>query len=112
MKPWKCFVLCVGLLLFCLPQVVFGSSRDTSEVGIGFVSEGGQPTPKPTEPKENVIPQTTQKADQKYQGTRVKNLPKTGEQTSATLQVWGAVCMIAVFWLFLFKQLREEEDYE
>ena len=112
MNQWKRLVLFVGLFLFCLPQLAVGKEVDTSEVGIGFATESEQPAPKPIEPKENVIPLTTRQADQPYQGTRAKNLPQTGDQTAGILRAWGVACMIAVFWLFLFKQLREEEDYE
>lgn len=81
-----------------------------NDVGIGFKSGSSQPASN--DPVENVLPMTNARSNGYYQGAQLKRLPQTGDRTSMTLRLWGSVCLILVFWLFLFRQLREEEENE
>lgn len=81
-----------------------------AEVGIGFTSNTNQPAAN--EPIENVLPMTNARSATYYQGTQAKRLPQTGDHATFILRFWGILCLILVFWLFLFRQLREEEENE
>ena len=108
----KCIIFCLlaAVLLFSLPQITFGIETVNNEVGIGFKNGPSQPGPKDS--VENVPPMTNDQSNGHYQGAQLKRLPQTGDRTSMTLRLWGSFCLILVFWLFLFRQLREEEENE
>lgn len=115
----KSKILCLLSVLFLigLPQETFGKEIRNNEVGIGFTSELNDPKQIESEtsmPVENVLPLTitNKRSSNYYRSTRIKTFPRTGDQTSFSLRIWGIVCVIAVFWLFLFNQLREEEENE
>lgn len=112
-KGIKTIILLGLLLLLNVPQATSAADIGTGEVGIGFASKTQQPADT-TAPIDNVLPLTSTKAgaSEQLQTTQVKRLPQTGDQTAQRLHRLGLLCLISVFWLFLFHQLREEDAHE
>lgn len=91
--------------------MTIGKEVGTNEIGIGFANGASQPTP--SQPINNVLPMTTARSGNYYEAAALKRLPQTGDKTSLNMQFLGAVCLMLVFWVFLFLQLqKEEETYE
>lgn len=91
--------------------MTLGKEVGTNEIGIGFANGQNQSTP--SQPINNVLPMTTTRSRSYYGATVQKRLPQTGDKTALNMQFLGAICLILVFWFFLFLQLqKEEETYE
>lgn len=104
-------IVIIGLvfLLFSIP--LSASAQEKSDVGIGFEKDIYEPIREPT-PINNVLPSTTRYNQATPYYSSGKSLPQTGSRQSRYLQLAGIFCLVAFFWLFLFLQLREEEEYE
>lgn len=129
MKGKKWLIL-FSIIALVSPLVAFGKETE-DQIGIGFQEEQPvdlkepvnrkeptDPTPMPyEEPKEtapfnNVLPYTLGSARNYYASESRNNLPKTGELRQTGMQWLGFFCVACNFWLFLFTQLKEEEDDE
>lgn len=102
----------VVLVAFSFPQHEEAQEIGATDIGIGFAETTYQALKEP--PIENVLPMTNIKTipNYRYRTTRDNSLPQTGDQASHTLQIWGILCLMCFFWLFLIHQLTEGEDYE
>lgn len=110
-KQLKKYLLLTLFLFLCSSTTAFGTTVDQAdtEVGIGFTASPtmGKDPAKPM----NVLPSTsTQSRD--YSAS-AKRFPNTGEKRQTRFyQVIGLLCLMGCFWLFLGKQLKEEDAHE
>lgn len=111
LKNKKGLFFFVVVLAFCFPQLSLAEEVGTTEAGIGFA---GTYQPPKKSPIDNVLPMTNIKSELQgsYPLAQGKLLPKTGEQHAPLLRIVGIFCCMSAFWLFLFNQLWEEEDYD
>ncbi|WP_123862767.1 peptidase [Enterococcus durans] len=103
MKNKKGLFFLVVVLAFCFPQLSHAEEVGTTEAGIGF---SGTYQPPKKSPIDNVLSTTNIKSKPQA------SYPLTGEQHAPLLRILGIFCCMSAFWLFLFNQLQEEEDYD
>ncbi|MGG5373342.1 LPXTG cell wall anchor domain-containing protein [Enterococcus sp. AZ196] len=106
MKRIGTIFLLVLLPLFAVVQPSFAQEKETT-VGIGFVKTTND-SPK-NEPINQVLPKTDN-AVHATEWTPAKRLPQTGSVLSRWMQILGSLCLMLVFWLFLYVILKEEES--
>ncbi|MBO0451181.1 LPXTG cell wall anchor domain-containing protein [Candidatus Enterococcus murrayae] len=97
-----------GVVIVVLLSLCFSSAAVASEetdVGISFGTSPTEPV-KPRPEPDNVLPLTSTKS---YEPTG--RLPQTGEKgQSKFMQLIGALCLVGVFWMFLFIRFKDEDE--
>lgn len=106
-------VIILGILCFSSESSAVEIFLGESSIGIGFTEPIQKPSLPKNDPIDVVLPMTnTASRPISYRYARGKYLPQTGDRSSRTMQIWGYLCLATVFWVFLFCQLREEDEEE